>query len=107
MIIPKRLKIAGQKWRVRIGDDVDAALGMTGNSGLANCNFNEIHLATGGRGIDAVAETLLHEFAHIVLHNAGLTKTILKNGDDEEAVVEAVGVGMFQILEDNGFFRED
>ena len=102
MKIPNQVRIAGVQWSVLMSSAVDKVLDADKRLGLAVFDTSEIYLKSHGRSQEAIWEVFLHELVHIVLHNAGQTQMILKEDDVEEAIVESLGCGLFQIFHDNG-----
>lgn len=106
MKIPSTLKIAGRTWKVVTSEDMEKQLSMGNWLGRIVQSTGEIHLSVKYRDQDGVSETLIHEILHVLIDNAGLSKTVLSDKDEEEAVVEALCCGLYQVLKDNDLWQE-
>ena len=100
MDIPKKVVIAGKTWKVKCNEKVTKNLAIDGYFGRAVFAFDEINLR-GDLSRETREETLLHEVVHIILSNAGITKNLLPDKGDLEAVVEAISCGLYAFLKDN------
>ena len=103
MKLPKTLVIAGQTWRIRTGKRIDKLLELENYVGRSLFATNEMYIAVGKRSQSNIEETLLHEVIHVVLANAGLLKSVLKDRDVEESVTEALSCGLYAFFKDNKF----
>lgn len=89
--IPKRLRIIGKVYKVKVVDRVDEE-----DSDGESDPVNEIILMAGDRGFGSQRDTMLHETIHAIEHQMHLELT--------EKQVELLATGMLAVLRDNRTF---
>lgn len=91
--LPKRLRVIGKHYKVRIVDKVDDE-----DSDGESCPVAQTILIKEGHGFENARDTALHEAIHAVDHQMHLKLT--------EEQVEGLGTGVLALLRENrGFVR--
>jgi len=96
--------IAGQRWKILTGQEVDAILEAANGLGLCSSNGYTIMVKTEGMDMDHKVEILIHEMLHAIVHNSGLGKGLLEDGSEgklEESIVTALSSGLMEIFKAN------
>ncbi len=96
MKIPKKLKVAGVTYRVKVLESGEVAPNTFeyGSANHADC----LIVLNSTTPQDVQEETLFHEAVHCVNERFGVAL--------EEAQVKALSAGLYQILKDNKLLRE-
>ena len=90
-----KIKIGGIVYEVEF-KELEAESGVQ----LGWCNYAKSKLEINNHNINLQKQeqTLIHEMTHAIMHEAGVGF-----GDDEERVVNHVGLILHQVLKDNDF----
>ena len=92
--LPESIRVGAFDIALKAVDATDASV-MEAH-GYFDAGPSIIGIRTNHPSPPRVADTLLHETLHAIWWTAGL-----KDSDDEERVVSALGVGLTQVLRDN------
>lgn len=94
LILPDNLRINGLDYAVDMVESL--ADGVQVCYGKIWPGKTKIEINIGAQSSERMLVTLWHEVVHAILIHAGVDL-----GDDEERIVEALGLGIYQVLADN------
>ena len=98
---PKVVWIASCPWVVKSGPETDAILEGLKQVGLMDPHVQELSLRMRGIPDPERMITLWHEIIHALLYNSGLLHLICTDDKEEEALVQALGGMVYQVLIEN------
>lgn len=95
MLVVKSIIVGGIVYDVEF-KELDSEEGIQ----LGWCNYAKTKLEINNHNINEQKQkqTVIHEMTHAIIHEAGLGF-----GEDEERVVNHIGLVLYQVLKDNNF----
>lgn len=100
MNLPKNIRIGSADYEISINDRLASRDGVWG---LVDYGSSTIEIEE-GISLSKTRETLAHEMAHAIIHEAGI-----RDLEEEEEYVTAIGPVLAMVLRDNDFtfMRDD